>query len=93
MENYNITLNYIKRTGTYISKIRTGKSYDDTSGCFIPNTDLIKLLYYKDIVNFYRLSAEQIIYVLRQYFVGFEDITFDSVDSSVIKNVILEILK
>jgi hypothetical protein len=59
----------------------------------IPNVDLIKMFYYKDIFNFYRLSPETIIIILKQYFLGFEGISFELVDADVIKNVILEILK
>jgi hypothetical protein len=88
-----VQLNYIKRTGAVINKIRNGKSYDDSSGCMIPNVDLIKMFYYKDIFNFYRLSPETIIIILKQYFLGFEGISFELVDADVIKNVILEILK
>jgi hypothetical protein len=44
-----VQLNYIKRTGAVINKIRNGKSYDDSSGCMIPNVDLIKMFYYKKI--------------------------------------------
>lgn len=95
MESWNIAvqLNYINRTGAVIKKIRNGKSYDDSSGCMIPNIDLIKMLYFSGTINFYRLPPESIINVLKQYFIGFEVVSFDSVDSSVIKNVILEILR
>ena len=45
-------LNYIKRTGMYVDKLRNGKTYDDQSGCMINNADMLRrmIFLYRTII-------------------------------------------
>lgn len=85
-------LNYIKRTGMYVDKLRNGKTYDDQSGCMINNADMLRRMHFSDLYNFHRLSPSSIIDILRTNFCGFESLTTGIVDEKIIKCVILEIV-
>ena len=85
------TRRYVERTGELIHKLRNGSSYDDETGLMIPNKELLRMLYAFDY-NFRVINSYKVLSILREYIIGFENVTSDSVDVDSIKYAVIELI-
>ena len=85
-------LSYINYTGKLVKILRYAQSYDDSSGMMIDNKLILQMLFASG-VNLYSMNSFQLINLLKQNIIGFENASYSNCDCDVIKCVVLQLIK